>query len=172
MEVRWKCILNTAGIFAKTLLTQNVLFAEFHDRIPITGRTPNPTTSPIDIFCLFQRRMCYKLNQAQRIAKTSRKESELSKEQFNRYEELDNVAQQANKSSMAAAYVSIMKCWMMIKQSSSKMKSFLENTLWIFEWDNFADWTDRGSRHTSWSLQKIGENKAEYRWRWIERGSI
>lgn len=60
----------------------------------------------VAIFRQFQRRMCYKLNEAKRIAKISRNETELSQQQFNRYEELDNEAQQANKSSMAASYVS------------------------------------------------------------------
>lgn len=49
--------------------------------------------------------MCQFLNRAERIAKITKNHDELSDEQFNRYEELDNEAEQANKSSMATAYV-------------------------------------------------------------------
>lgn len=49
--------------------------------------------------------MCQFLNRAKTIAKITKIHEELSDEQFNRYEELDNEAELANKSSMAAAHV-------------------------------------------------------------------
>lgn len=60
-------------------------------------------------YCLFQRQMCKKFNDAEQVAKISRNNAELWGEQYNRYEELDNQAQHADQSSKPAAYVSIME---------------------------------------------------------------